>query len=245
VGPRIYRHLEALPIPVLLYAPFQVPDEEATVEFLAREQAASGGAGALPASWMAIAEIVRRIDQNSYAWPVGRIRLQKIGYFATQAGVPTDFEYVEASYGPFTHDLAKPLARMVHNGVLIERPAGRMLTVRPGPTFTEAAARYREAIEPYEAAIGRVVDLLVRLDSRHTEIAASVHFAAGVLTAELCRRPTELEVLRRVQRWKQRRKPPLNETEIALAIRDLGALDWIDLTRSSDLPPGDEMVTVA
>jgi O-acetyl-ADP-ribose deacetylase (regulator of RNase III)/uncharacterized protein YwgA len=245
VGPRIYRHLDALPIPIVLYAPFQVPDEEATVEFLTHEQVPPGGNGRLDPSWMAIAEIVRRIDQDSYAWPVGRLRLQKLAYFATQAGLPTGLEYVESTFGPFTHDLAKPLAWMVNNGVLEERPAGRMHIVRPGPSFADAIGRNREAVERHEATIRRVVDLLARIDNRHTEIASSVHFAAGLLRSELGRRPTELEVLRRVERWKQRRRQRLEETEIALTIRDLGALDWLDMTRSDDLPPGDAMVTVA
>jgi hypothetical protein len=125
VGPSIYRHLDALAIPVLLYAPFDVPDEQATLEFLAAQGPASGLPGAhangkLESGWMVVAEIVHRIDQTRYAWPVGRTRLQKIAYFATSAGVPTGFEYVEASYGPFTHDLATALGRLIDNGVLTE-----------------------------------------------------------------------------------------------------------------------------
>jgi O-acetyl-ADP-ribose deacetylase (regulator of RNase III) len=246
VGPTIYRHLDALAIPVLLYAPFDVPDEQATLEFLAAQRPPGAHAnGKLEPGWMVVAEIVRRIDQTQYAWPVGRTRLQKIAYFATRAGVPTGFEYVEASYGPFTHDLATTLGRLVNNGVLTERPVGRMLAVRPGPTFDDASARYQDAVKPHEATIQRVVDLLVRLDSRRTEIAASAHFAAGILASEFGRRPSEREVLERVQRWKQRRRPPLEEPEIVIAIRDLAALGWIEVTRSADLPPTDEMVTVA
>ncbi len=120
-----------------------------------------------------------------------------------------------------------------------------MLTVRPGPTFDDASARYQGAIQPHEVTIQRVVDLLVRLDSRHTEIAASMHFAASVLASELGRRPSEREVLKRVQRWKQRRRPPLEERDIVIAVRGLAALGWIEVTRSSDLPPADDMVTVA
>src|SRR6266511_1231890 len=201
IGPTLYRHLEALPIPVLLYVPFDVPDEQATIAFLAARERPMDGAeqaahanGRLQPGWMVIAEIVRRINHIRYAWPVGRIRLQKIAYFATMAGVPSGFQYVEGSYGPFTPDL--------------------------GP------------------ALGR-------LDSRRTEIAASVHFAAGVVATEVGRPPSEREVLERVQRWKQRRRPPLEEPEIVMAIRGLAALGWIDVTRSNDLPPYDEMVTVA
>ncbi len=251
VGPTIYRHLDALAVPVLLYAPLDVPDEQATLEFLAAQGPPPGGLsgaranGKLRPGWMVVAEIVRRIDQTRYAWPVGRTRLQKIAYFATRTGVPTGFEYVEASYGPFTHDLAGALGRLINNGVLTERPIGRMLAVRPGPTFDDASARYQDAVQPHEATIQRVVDLLVRLDSRHTEIAASVHFAAGVVASELGRRPSEREVLERAQRWKQRRRPPLEEPEIVMAIRGLAALGWIEVTRSTDLPATDDVVSVA
>jgi O-acetyl-ADP-ribose deacetylase (regulator of RNase III) len=37
IGPTLYRHLEALPIPVLLSAPLDVPDEQATIGFLATQ----------------------------------------------------------------------------------------------------------------------------------------------------------------------------------------------------------------
>src|SRR6266498_3023039 len=252
IGPTLYRHLEALPIPVLLYVPFDVPDEQATIAFLAARERPMDGAeqaahanGRLQPGWMVIAEIVRRINHIRYAWPVGRIRLQKIAYFATMAGVPSGFQYVEGSYGPFTPDLGPALGRLINNGVIVERPIGRMLAVRPGPTFDDAYSRYQEAIQPHEATIDRVLDLLVRLDSRRTEIAASVHFAAGVVATEVGRPPSEREVLERVQRWKQRRRPPLEEPEIVMAIRGLAALGWIDVTRSNDLPPYDEMVTVA
>jgi hypothetical protein len=192
-----------------------------------------------------IAEIVRRINRVRYAWPVGRIRLQKIAYFATMAGVPSGFQYVEGSYGPFTPDLGPALGRLINNGVIVESPVGRMLAVRPGPTFDDAFSRYQEAIQPHQATIDRVVDLLVRLDSRRTEIAASVHFAAGIVALEVGRSPTEREVLERVQHWKQRRRPPLEDAEILMAIRGLAALGWIDVTLRNDLPPHDEMVTVA
>jgi hypothetical protein len=247
VGPTLYRHLDQLPIPVLLYAPFDAPKEQATVQFLAAHQATAGDGDAsrLPPGAMVIAEIVRRIDHDRHAWPVGRTRLQKLVYFATAAGVPTSLEFTEGSYGPFAEDLQSLLRRLVNNGILTEARMGRMLAVRPGPTFADASARYRDSIQPHEAAIGRVADLLARLDTQHTEIAASVHFAAGSLMHTLGRRPTEREVLAKVQHWKQRRQPPLPEADIVLAIHDLAALGWIDVIPSPDLPPKGEMVALA
>lgn len=247
VGPTLYRHLDQLPIPVLLYAPFDAPDEQATVQFLAVQQATVGDddASKLPPGAMVIAEIVRRIDHDSYAWPIGRTRLQKLVYFATVAGVPTGLEFTDGSYGPFAEDLQGLLRPLINNGILSEARMGRMLAVRPGPTFADANARYRDSVQPHETAIRRVADLLARLDTQHTEIAASVHFAAGSLLQTLGRKPTEREVLAKVQHWKQRRQPSLPKADIVLAIDDLAALGWIDVTSSPDLPPKGEMVALA
>ena len=40
--------------------------------------------------------------------------------------------------------------------------------------------------------------------------------------------------------WKQRRRPPLNERDVALAIRNLAMLGWIDVEASTDLPVSEE-----
>ena len=240
VGPTIYRNLDRLPIPVTLYAPFEAPDEQASVEFLATHapRVDPPGNGRLEPGWIALAEIVRRVGESPHAWPVGRTRLQKLAYFATAAGVPTGLRFTEASYGPYADGLKPALTRLVNNGVLIEQKIGRMLAVQPGPSFTDAAARYHAKITPHEEAMQRVTDLLARLDSDETELAASVHFAATALRSELGRTPSELEVLRRIQHWKRRRVPPLNDRDVVAAIRDLAALGWIEVT-ATDLPPGD------
>jgi len=240
VGPTIYRHLDQLPIPVTLYAPFEAPDEQATVEFLAAHAPSvqSPSNGRLEPGWIALAEVVRRVGASPHAWPVGRTRLQKLAYFATAAGIPTRFRFTEASYGPYADELKPALTRLVNNGVLTETTLGRMLAVQPGPSFTDAAARYHAKIAPHEQAIQRVTDLLARLDSDATELAASVHFATTALRSELGRTPSDLEVLQKIQHWKRHRTPPLNDPDIVAATRDLAALGWIDVT-TTDLPPGD------
>jgi hypothetical protein len=40
--------------------------------------------------------------------------------------------------------------------------------------------------------------------------------------------------------WKQRRKPPLEEDEVAETIRGLGVLHWLDVAPSMDLPVSDD-----
>jgi uncharacterized protein YwgA/O-acetyl-ADP-ribose deacetylase (regulator of RNase III) len=247
VGPTIYRHLEHLPLPVELYAPHDVPDEQATIDFLAAESAPETepeGSFVKPA-WVAIVEAVRRIHDEPFGWPIGRTRFQKLVYFATAAGIEADVTFSEGSYGPFSDELKRVLTRLVNNGVLKETQRGQLLQLQPGPTFDDAKVQFQSTVDKYDSAITRVADLMGRLDTNRTEIAASVHFAANVVASELNRRPTEDEVLAKVLRWKQRRRPPLDVASVAAAIRDLAMLRWIDVEPSDDLPVPDDVLTVA
>ncbi|HLC42034.1 MAG TPA: hypothetical protein VJO34_10485, partial [Methylomirabilota bacterium] len=53
-------------------------------------------------------------------------------------------------------------------------------------------------------------------------------------------KPRETDVLAEVMRWKQKRRPPLNEAEVALTIRNLSMLGWLGVQPSSDLPVAEE-----
>lgn len=141
--------------------------------------------------------------------------------------------------------MKRVLTRLVNNGVLKETQRGQLLQLRPGPTFSDARVQFQSTVDKHDAAITRVADLMGRLDTNRTEIAASVHFAANVVANELNRRPTEDEVLAKVLRWKQRRRPPLDVASVAAAIRDLAMLGWIDVEPSDDLPVPDDVLTVA
>ena len=56
------------------------------------------------------------------------------------------------------------------------------------------------------------------------------------------RKPTESKLLRNVMDWKQRRRPPLNEVDVALAIRRLNVLGWLDAEASKDLPVSEDLM---
>jgi hypothetical protein len=45
-----------------------------------------------------------------------------------------------------------------------------------------------------------------------------------------------MDVFHEVMRWKQRRRPPLGEQEVAEIIRHLNLLGWIEARPSRDLP---------
>ena len=248
VGPTLYRHLVALDIPIELYAPFQTPHEELTPVFL--EQSVGEKTSHLPPArinpaWIALAEIISRIDDEPYHWPIGRTLFQKIAYFATQAGIPTGLRYERGSYGPYSAEMKPIISALVNNSVLEERrtsPEARMLQVRPGPTFHDACKAYVRDLETWEDAIAKTVDLFLRLEkTRNAELAATVHFAARGLEGKAAgARPTELDILDAVKSWKQRRKPPFQDKEIALTIRSLATLSWLHPEASENLPVSEE-----
>jgi len=248
VGPTLYRHLGALDIPIELYAPFQTPHEELKPVFLEQssgEKAMSNlPAARIGPAWIALAEIISRIDKEPYHWPIGRTLFQKIAYFATQAGIPTGLRYEQGSYGPYSADMKPIISALVNNSVLEERrtsPEARMLQVRTGPTFDDARKAYSRDLENWENAIVKTVDLFLRLEkTRNAELAATVHFAAHGLEGKHGSKPTELEILDAVKSWKQRRKPPFRDKEIALTIRSLATLSWLSARASEGLPVSEE-----
>lgn len=251
VGPTLYRHLKRLDIPVELYAPHGTPPSEMNEAFLDQPEmrapiAAEQSARRLSPSWIALAEILCHIVRQPHHWPVGRTSFQKLAYFATEAGIPTQLKYEKGSYGPYAADVAQLLSKLVNNGVVQEKRLGRMLAVLPGPTYKDAREAYSDEIAQWKETIERVADLMQRLrTTQQAEIASTVHFAARNLAHRPGKRPSEQEVLNEVMEWKRRRNPPLDKAQVALAIRALGALGWIDLQASKELPvPDDELLGV-
>ena len=249
VGPTLYRHLARLDIPVELYAPRGTPDEHLRQEFLSQPVdavAADSPANRDPKikpAWVALVEILARIEREPYHHPVGRIIFQKIAYFATELGLPTGLQYERGSYGPFAADLKALLTRLTNNGLVQEEQIDRMFAVKPGPTYPDAARAYRADLDRWEPIIDRVADLFLRIQrTQQAEVAATVLFAAQELAKESGGKPSEVDVLHEVMHWKQRRRPPLDEGEVAQAIRNLSMLHWLDVQPSSELPVPEEAI---
>ncbi len=245
VGPTLYRYLSKLDIPVELYAPYGTPDAETQSSFLSQPtEPVIADAGVRPLKikpdWVAIVEILARIEAEPYHWPVGRVMFQKIAYFATEAGLSTDLVYSQASFGPYASSLKFKITQLVNNGLIREERLGRMFHVMVGPTFKDARKAYQKGIMEREKAIDQVVNLFLRIMTPQAEMAATVHFAARSLTERTGERPSENGVLRYVMDWKQRRRPPIDEPDVAKTIRNLAVLGWLKVKPSKDLPLPDE-----
>jgi len=244
VGPTLYRSLSQLEIPVELYAPYGTPLEELESTFLAQSPdlaVAGSGQGRIQPAWVALVEILARIESEPYHWPVGRTTFQKLAYFATQAGLPTRLVFSRGSYGPYAANLKPRITQLVNNGLIHEERLGQMFVVKAGPTSEDARKTYKFDIEGLESTIERVTDLFLRMRTSQAEVAATVHFACESLTKESGEKPSEREVLSYVMAWKQRRRPPLLEPEVAMSIRNLAVLGWINVKASQDLPVPEEV----
>lgn len=241
VGPTLYRHLSEIKVPVELYAPHGTPQEELQPTFLEGRWSSVPMTVAVPeprwvpAEWVVIAEIVKRIQDEPYHQAIGRTVFHKIAYVATEQGLPTGIDFKRASYGPFAPGLKRMESRLVNNGLIREEAVGKMQRVTIGPTFEAARTAYRDDIARWQPVIEKTVDLFLRLDTVGAEIVASSLFVARELAVDGTP-PTERMVFDAVMEWKKHRKPALNEGAVATAIRTLATRDWFVVQPSADLP---------
>lgn len=249
VGPTLYRHLSRLDITVELYAPHGTPPEQLEPAFLThqthapRPSSQAGEGFRINPAWVGLVEILARIVREPYHWPVGRTTFQKIAYFATELGLPTGLHYSKGSYGPFTTEFKTVVTRLVNNGLVSEDQLGRMFSVKPGPTYHDAIKLFRPDLARWEPIIDRVADLFLRMKTSQAEVAATVVFATRSLERHMSSKPSEAAVLEEVRRWKQRRRPPLDESEAAQTIRNLNILGWLNLQASPEMLPIEDVPT--
>ena len=243
VGPLIYKYLSKLDIPVKLYAPYGTPPVQLTEKFLSCEfdlKDSKSGDSILQKvnpAWAALVEVVYRIEKQIYHMPVGRTIFQKIAYVATALGIPTGLDHMRGSYGPYCRALDDVKKRLSNAGLLREEKIGSMFQVMPGLAYEKHRAKYQDDFSKWDDLIDKTVDLFLRLNTEKAEIVATVLFTERIMNKGSM---TENDVLQAVMKWKQKRRPPVNETEVAETIRNLGMLKWFRLIPSSDMPLRDE-----
>lgn len=234
VGPTLYQYLAKFNIQVELYAPYGTPTLELQDEFL-RESAMPEPKWVKPAG-VALVEILSRLEEQPYHRPVGHTTFQKIAYVATEEGLPTGLTYKQGSYGPFSPELKKLETRLTNNGLISEERYGKMMRIRTGPTYRDAREAYAKDLARWSPTLDRVADLFMRMDTHQAELTSTVLFAARKLADARKGEVSERDVLFAVFEWKNRRKPPLEFEEVSYTIRNLGALGWLRVKASNDLP---------
>ena len=243
VGPLIYKYLSTLDIPVKMYAPYGTPSVQLTEKFLSQEynlrDARSGETilQKLEPAWVALIEIVHRIEKQAYHMPVGRTIFQKIAYVATALGIPTGLAHVRGSYGPYCKELNDVKKRLSNAGLLQEEKNRSMFQVVPGLAYEKNRLKYQDTFQKWDTMIDKTVDLFLRLDTNKAEIVATVLFVEREMNKGTT---SEDDILEEVMKWKQLRRPPIDKKEVAQAIRNLGVLKGFALEPSADLPVDDD-----
>lgn len=248
VGPLIYNRAKQMDIPVEIYAPYGTNPAQLTVSFLENMIADSSAVVSVSKSdriglnpaWLGLIEILKRIERQPYHWPIGRTIFQKIAFVATQEGLPTGFSYQRSSYGPYAKELKLAQSKLINSNLLQEERLGSMFAVKVGPAFEDARRRYSPFLAKYASVIEKTTDLFMRVDTIHAEALATVMFAAAELKDSKKASISETDVLNAVMKWKQRRRPPLEEAMVASTIRNLGILGWLDLQPDDRLPVEDD-----
>ena len=243
VGPLIFRYVKQMDIPIEMYAPYGTPPKDLTLEFLSQTPPAAEQrdreaiSSAMNPAWIALVEILRRIEEQPYHWPVGRTIFQKIAYVATQQGLPTGFVYQKGSFGPFCKELKIAETGLINNNLLQEERLGKMFMVKVGPNFMKVRKDFDSALTTkWAPIIEKTTDLFMRMNTNQAEIVATVMFATDSLKKKDKGIPTETEVLESVMQWKQKRRPSLDRLAVAPIIRNLGILRWLDVKPDISLP---------
>src|SRR5437870_5852467 len=96
----------------------------------------------------------------------------------------------------------------------VEEHTGRLILIQVGPTFLDSARLFGPQLRQWEPIIERIADFFLRMRGQDAEIAATVHFASQRLLERMTD-ATENDVLHAVMMWKQRRKPPLGDGDVA------------------------------
>lgn len=242
VGPLIYAKLHSLPINIEVYAPYGTPKSELTPEFLsAPSQLSLTGRGVRAEkpnpSWIALLEVLRELQAQPYANPVGRTIFQKIAYVLTEMGVPTGFDFGKGSYGPFSGDMKVALHDFANRNWLQETQLGKMIAFRVGPQYEKDRRKLDAELELYRKKVDKTVDLFSRIKStEQAEEVATVIYACRWIKA---RNPnptvTEQNILDYVLEWKPSWNSEEKREAVATSIRNLVLLSWVKAEISEDM----------
>jgi uncharacterized protein YwgA len=189
------------------------------------------------ADWVALLEVLRELQQQPYASPVGRTIFQKICYVLTEMGVPTGFDFGKGSYGPFSDDIKRALRDFANRNWLIEQQLGRMMALRVGPQYEEDRSKFQEQIRQHEKKVAKVVDLFSRIkNTEQAEEVFTVLYASRQLKqADPEREITEEELLAFILDWKKSWNTEEKRAAVSSAIRNLVILSWMRARISESL----------
>lgn len=234
VGPLIYQKLHDLPIDIEVYAPYGTPRQQLAPEFLATPvQRSLDSHGRrhtkMNPDWVVLMEVLRELQAQPYANPVGRTIFQKICYVVTEMGVPTGFSFGKGSYGPFSGDVKLALHDFANRNWLHEESLGRMLALRVGPQYEKDRVKFSEPIERYQRKIAKAVDLFSRIKNTEQaeEVLTVLYASRQIKQGEASGDVEEQQIYDYILDWKKSWRADEKKTALANAIRNLVVMGWM------------------
>jgi len=243
VGPLIYEKLYRLSIDVEVYAPYGTPKQQLTPEFLGSPfqlELDTGGTKhqKLNPEWVVVMEVLRDLERQPYAKPVGRTVFQKICYLMTEIGVDTSFQFGRGSYGPFAEEAKRALHEFANRNWLQEERLGQMIALRTTKQYEKEREKYSSVLKRHEQSVTKVVDLFSRMkNTEQVEEVLTVLFASHQLKKSHPQQEVaEQQLYDYILTWKKTWRTDDKKKALASAIRNLVMLGWMRLQFSDSLP---------
>jgi len=182
----------------------------------------------LKPEWIVLLEILRELEAQPYANPVGRTIFQKISYVVTEMGVPTGFEFDKGSYGPFSGEVKLALHDFANRNWVNEEQLGKMISLRVTPQYEKERSQYKEQINRYKTKIDKTVDLFSRIKStEQAEEVVTVLFASRELKRSKVGGIAEQDLQDYILGWKKSWRSEDKKHALANSIRNLVLLGWL------------------
>ena len=243
VGPLMFGKLRHLNIAVEVYAPYGTPKGQLAEDFL-------GGPSQMELSdrgrkhekmnpeWVVLMEVLRELEKQPYANPVGRTIFQKICYVVTEMGVQTGFQFGKGSYGPFAEEVKLALHDFANRNWLREEHLGKMVALHVGSQYEKDRVKFGEVLKRHERRIAKTVDLFSRIkNTKQAEEVLTVLFASRQLKqSKPGQEVAERDLFDYILDWKKAWQTEEKKQAVASAIRNLVMLGWMRLRFSESLP---------
>lgn len=242
VGPLIYRKLHRTAVDVAVYAPYGTPKNQLSEQFLsAPSQMSLEGKGRnfakMNPAWVILVEVLRELEHQPYATPIGRTIFQKICYVVTEMGIDTGFDFKKGSYGPFSDDVRLALHDFANRNWLQEEQLGRMLTLRVGEQYERDRAKFELQIDRNQRKISKVVDLFSRIKTTEQaeEVLTVLYASRQLKQADAGKEIDEQDIFNFILDWKKSWNSDEKKEALVSAIRNLVVLGWMRARISDDV----------
>jgi uncharacterized protein YwgA len=179
--------------------------------------------------WIVIMEVLRELERQPYASPVGRTIFQKICYVLTEMGIDTGFHFEKGSYGPYAESVKSALHDFANRNWLHEKQLGRMLALRIDQQYESERKKFSDVIDSHKKKIEKTVDLFSRIkNTEQAEEVLTVLFASRQLKkARPGEETAERDLCEFIFEWKKRWATEGKKEAVSDAIRSLAMLGWL------------------